>query len=32
MLHVAQLIVAAARTVPKARGEDDISIAIQSDP
>lgn len=32
LLYVAQLIVVAACTVPKARGEDDISTAIQSDP
>lgn len=31
LLHVAQLMVVAARTAPKARGEDDISTAIVTD-
>ena len=31
LLHVAQLMVVAARTAPKARGEDDISTAIVMD-
>jgi uncharacterized ferredoxin-like protein len=31
LLHVAQLMVIAARTAPKARGEDDISTAIVTD-
>jgi uncharacterized ferredoxin-like protein len=31
LLHVAQLMVVAARTAPKARGEDDISTGIVTD-
>jgi uncharacterized ferredoxin-like protein len=31
LLHVAQLMVVAARTAPKARGEDDISTSIVTD-
>ena len=31
LLHVAQLMLVAARTAPKARGEDDISTAIVTD-